>query len=174
MTVTYGDVLDRLIKLGVAPPERRTELTDPWIDEEVEEFDGGVFHDLGVTLYVHADDVDFIGPAYEHILRDAAAMSGGSVVVSDVAFDFEAERQLTFKLNGEPTSWWLDADGPDDDYLNLMAVWEQIGGLVPGGGDPRSFYHIPKDEPGDDFYLLLTPEQADALRAEFGVELDEV
>jgi hypothetical protein len=46
--------------------------------------------------------------------------------------------------------------------------------LAPGGDDPRSFFHIPKDEPGDDCYLLLTAEQAAALRVEFGLELDEV
>ena len=173
--MTYGDVLDRLIALGAAPAERRKELTDSWIDDEVEEFDGGVFADLGVALYVHGDDVDYVGPAYQEILESAAALSGGSVVVTDVAFDFDAgERQLTFKVNGEPKSWWLDADGPDDDYLNLMAVWEQIGELAPGGDDPRSFFHIPKDEPGDDYYLLLTAEQAAALRVEFGLELDEV
>jgi hypothetical protein len=173
--MTYGDVLDRLIDLGIAPAERRKELTDSWIDNEVEESDGGVFADLGVVLYVHGDDVDQVGPAYREILESAAALSGGSVVVTDVAFDFDASGdQLTFKVNGEPKSWWLDADGPDDDYLNLMAVWEQIGQLAPGGDDPRSFFHIPKDEPGDDYYLLLTAEQAAALRVEFGLELDEV
>jgi hypothetical protein len=175
VTMTYGDVLDRLIELGIAPAGRRKELTDSWIDNEVEEFDGAVFADLGVVLYVHGDDVDHVGPAYREILESAAALSGGSVVVTDVAFDFDASGdQLTFKVNGEPKSWWLDADGPDDDYLNLMAVWEQIGQLAPGGDDPRSFFHIPKDEPGDDYYLLLTAEQAAALRVEFGLELDEV
>jgi hypothetical protein len=171
MTMTYGDVLDRLIKLGVAPGPR----DDAWLGEPVEQFDGQVFADLGVALHVHGDDVDAVAAAYRDVLHNAAALSGGSVVVGDVVFDFDADdHQLTFTVNGEPKRWWLDADGEDDDYLNLQAIWEQIGDLAPGGDDPRAFYHIPKDEPGDDYYFLLTPEQADALRTEFELDLDEV
>ncbi|GAA4253616.1 hypothetical protein [Dactylosporangium darangshiense] len=173
---TYGDVLDRLIELGVAPAERRQELTDAWIDTPVEEFDGGVFADLGVAVAVHGEDVDAVEPAYRGILEEAAALSGGSVVVTDVAFHFDepGADQLTFNVNGRPTSWWLDAEGPDDDYLNPMAVWEQISCLNPPEGDPRRFFHVEKDQPGDDHYLLLTPEQAGAVAAEFGIVLSEV
>jgi hypothetical protein len=173
---TYADVLDRLIELGVAPAASRQELTDAWIDSPVEEFDGGVFDDLGVAVHVHGDDIDGLAPAYQAVIESAAALSGGSVVVTD--FEFHLDRpgndQLTFAVNGEPTSWWLDAEGDDDEYLNLMAVWEQISSLNPPGDDPRVFFHVEKDEPGDDYYLLLTPQQAAAIVAEFDVSLSEV
>ena len=174
MAMTYGDVLDRLVELGVAPAERPAELAEWLLKAEVEEVDGEVFHDLGLAVHVHAEDVDRAGPAYEDILAQAATVSGGSIVITDVAFDWAAEHQLTFKVNGHELSWYLDADGPDDDYLNLMAVWEQIGDLTRYADDPRLFYHIPKDQPGDDYYLLLTEEQAEAVRTEYGLELDDM
>lgn len=53
-----------------------------------------------------------------------------------------------------------------------MAVIEQIDMLEPGGDDPRRFFGILSGEPGfDHFLLLLSEQQATALRDEFGLDL---
>ncbi|GAA0917925.1 hypothetical protein [Virgisporangium aurantiacum] len=174
MTLTYGDLLDRLIQLGIAPPDRRT---DPdlagFLDDEVEEVDGTTFAELGVAVFVEGVDGD-VGRAYLDVIEAAAALSNG--VVTDVVFDREADDdQLSFRVDGRPVTWWLDAHGPGDWIYSWSAIWGQLHLLAPGGDDPRKFYDIEAADSADGTaYLLLTPEQADALRAEFALDVDSV
>ncbi len=181
MPLTYRALADRLVALGALPADRAgaaLEAVGSWasVDEPVDDRDiPMVLVEFGVAVQVHGEDIDDLADAYRAILETAAALSGGSVVVTDVAFetDESVEEPLTFKVNGKPVSWYEDHQSSD--YLNQMIVMEQIGSLAPGGDDPRGFYGILSEETGeDDFYLLLTPEQAKALNDEPGLGLEEV
>jgi hypothetical protein len=173
--------VDRLVALGILSADRAgaTLLAlDTWttLDEEIEpEEIPFILAQIELAVQVHGEDVDDLEESYREILERAAALSGGSVVVSGVALDMSAsmEKPLTFRRNDEPASWWEEHTAGD--YLDQMAVMEQIADLAPGGDDPRRFYGILGSEPcDDDYYLLLTEEQARALREEFGLDLQAV
>jgi hypothetical protein len=179
-SLTYQDVVDRLVAVGVLPAERADaawQSLSGWArpDQQVDTDDLLMaLVDIGVAVQVHGEDCE-VELAYRSILQDAAALSGGAVVVTDVALDTDGpgDGRLTFRVNGQPRSWYEDHRDPE--YIDKMAVIEQISDLAPGGDDPRSFYGILADEPGeDDFFFLLTPEQATALHDEFGLGLEEV
>jgi hypothetical protein len=170
-------VVDRLVALGVLPTDRIGtvwQALSGWAppDGEVDDLPIALVY-IGVAVQVHGEDWD-MEEAYPAILREAAALSGGSVVITDIVLDIDGsgDGRLTFRFNGEPRSWYEDHRDPE--YIDKMAVIEQIGGLAPGGDDPRRFYGILARESGeDDFFLLLTAEQAKALRDEFGLPLEE-
>jgi hypothetical protein len=181
MTLTNRSLVDRMVALGIMSAERGAEVvreTPSWInlDGDLEPEDiADMLHAFGLAVHVHCEDVDDLEGSYRHILEQAAALSGGSVVVTDVALDMTGAlgKPLTFKINGEPRAWHEEHRA--EDYLDAMAVVEQIGELAPGGDDPRHFFGILGEETGeDDYYLLLTDEQAAVLRDELGLELDEV
>jgi hypothetical protein len=56
MTMTYGDLVDRLVELGIAPPARRMEHA-ALLDEEVADVNGAVLADLGVAVYLEEHDL---------------------------------------------------------------------------------------------------------------------
>jgi hypothetical protein len=178
MPMTYGGLVDRLVAIGMLPAERAHDALPTWatVDEVLESEDvPSLLEDLGVAVSVHGEDVDDLEESYRHILERAAALSGGSVVVTDVALDLDgpAEERLTFRRNGAPVTWWEEHSAPD--YLDHMAVLEQIADLAPGGEDPRAFYGLLKGEVcADDYYLLLTPDQAAALRDDLDLDLQQL
>ncbi|MFD0851072.1 hypothetical protein ACFQ07_02480 [Actinomadura adrarensis] len=51
-------------------------------------------------------------------------------------------------------------------------MFEHMDELAPGAGDPRRFHPISGNGEGDDFYLLATPEQAQALKDSFGFDIE--
>jgi len=174
----FREFVDWLIETGIVPPERvqtAWDTLDEWgmADEEVEGI-GMFLYDVGLAVVVSGDDVDDLEDAYRRILTKAAALSGGSVVVTDVALgDGPVEDRLTFRRNGEPTLW--DEDHNDPDYIDQLSVMEQIGTLAPGGDDPRRFYGLLTGESNTThYYFLLTAAQADAMRADLGLDLTAV
>ncbi|MFE7278507.1 hypothetical protein [Streptomyces sp. NPDC057623] len=112
-----------------------------------------------------------LADGYEDLLLEAAACSGGSVVVDDVELvtDEDGEEYLHFRRNGR--SIWHPTEHVSDStrYMDWDAVFDAIGDLVPGNDDPRSFYQLDEDS-YDAWWLLLTPEQAAGLK-EFGLPM---
>ncbi|MGC0415875.1 hypothetical protein [Embleya sp. AB8] len=173
----YQRLVIRLVELGLITTDRAeaalTELAD-WgaPDRAPRDVDLlGALRVCGVAVPVHGDDVDFAEAGYRWVLEEAAALSGGAVTVTDVelvpAEDEDEERELRFRVNGVPAHWRIEL--ASDDYLDLGAVWEGIEDLEPGGDDRRVFHPARPDNLYDDVYILATPEQALALRDEFGM-----
>ena len=179
-TLTFRHLVDRLVALGVLRAERvdaTWQAVAGWIqpDDLVDDDLPMRLVDLGVAVQAHAGDAE-VEDHYRSIIEGTAALSGGSVVVTDVALDKgdrDDDYRLTFRVNGEPRSWYEDHRDPE--YIDMMAVIEQIGSLAPGGDDPRVIYGVLSAETGeDDFFLLLTPGQAKAMHDEFGLDLEEM
>ncbi|RSM86649.1 hypothetical protein DMH04_13490 [Kibdelosporangium aridum] len=175
-------VADRLTSLGMVTPEKAAavlagiaEWNAEHLDEDLDERDLiGWLPEFGVAISVHGEDVDFVEDYYRYVLEEeVAAVTGGAVVVSDVAllrgesgFD-----KLHFRRNGESVWWYMEH--LSEDYADQGAVMEQIGDVDPGGDDPRTFRLIERSEKvgcDDDVYVLATPEQAMTLRDEFGLD----
>lgn len=174
--LTYRGLIDRLAALEILPAGRVEAALPTWATgEEKVDNPASLLELFGVAVSVHGEDVDDLEEAYREILQGAAALSGGAVVVTDVALDPDSsnETPLTFRMNGKPIRWREDHLGPD--YLDHLAFFEQIADLEPGGDDPRHFYGILGTETcSDDYYLLLTDDQAEALRDEFGLSLERM
>jgi hypothetical protein len=175
--LTYRRLIDRLATLEILPADHVEAALPAWAtgEEEVGSDVGSLLELFGVAVSVHGEDVDDLEESYREILEGAAALSRGAVVVTDVALDPDGSNPtpLTFRLNGKPMAWREEHEGPD--YLDHMTFFEQISDLEPGGDDPRHFYGIPGAEPcSDDYYLLLTDDQAAALRDELGVPLERM
>jgi hypothetical protein len=178
--LTYRGLIDRLAALGILPAgrvEAALATLGAWAtgEDEIDDDLAPLLELFGVAVSVHGEDVDDLEESYREILQGAAALSGGAVVVTDVALDPSRsnETPLTFRRNGRPMGWREDHLGPD--YLDHLAFAEQIADLEPGGDDPRHFYGILGTEAcSDDYYLLLTDEQAATLSDEFGLSLDRV
>jgi hypothetical protein len=179
--MTYRGLVDWLVEHevlaadGVSKAVQGVEWLD--LDERVEPDElADVLDWMGLAVSVHGDDVDNLESSYRSILERAAQLSGGTVVITDVMFDADgpSETRLKFRFNGEPRSW--DENHLSPEYLDQLAVFEQIGTLVPGGEDRRYFYGQVTGEPREPnetaYYFLLTAEQAAAFADEFGWELD--
>ncbi|MDL4777174.1 hypothetical protein [Actinomadura xylanilytica] len=163
--VTEEGAAKGLAAIGEYAPDLDEELVGDDVLDAIDEF--------GLAVWVHGEDVDDLEEGYRGILREAAALSGGSVVVGDVELvrDADGGEALHFLRNGEPV-WWPVEHQPGD-CLDQLTIMECIGDLEPGGADPRMFYELPGlDVCEDDVYVLATPEQARALRGEFGLDLE--
>jgi hypothetical protein len=177
---TCRGLADRLVRLEMISRERAdaglAAIAEdaPDHDEELEYEDVlDVLGDFGVAVYVSGEDVDDLEDAYQEVLEQAVACTGRAVTISGVELteDEDGDESLTFRLNGEPRSWPVEHQA--DDYLDLLAVWECIDDLEPGGDDPRLFHPVPGQDAGhDDVYILATPEQARALRDGLGLKIE--
>ena len=178
----YQRLALRLLELGMMSRERAdaacVEVADWHVGDPDQDVDATVLVEFDVAVQAHGDDVDYAEEAYIYLLRKAAALSGGSVTVTDIELvpdgDGDGDReggdfkQLRFKVNGEPKCW--DIDSVSDDYLDLTAVSTGIDDLEPGGDDPRVFHLI--IESMDNIFLLATHEQARTLRDGCGLKID--
>jgi hypothetical protein len=152
-------------------------LADPdGLDDELEgEYLSEALTDFGVAIAVHGDKVDDLEGSYDYLLRDAAACTGGAVVVDGVKLssDPDGGEILRFVCNGSVVEWSLQHDF--DGYFDFMGILANIDDLNPPGvDDHRTFRSVQLDEPGANYYVLATDEQALALVNEFGLRLDGV
>ncbi|GAA4631588.1 hypothetical protein GCM10023196_061600 [Actinoallomurus vinaceus] len=176
---------DRMVGLGMVTEEKAAavlagiaEWREDHLDEDLDERDVfGWLPEFGIAVSVHGEDVDFVESYYAYLLeKEVTACTGGAVVVTDVVLvrdedDEDGAEYLHFLRNGEPVWWHVEHES--DDYVDQAAVSEQINDLDPGGDDPRVFYELLREKREacqDDVYVLASPEQAGALRDEFGLD----
>lgn len=176
---TVRGFAETLVRIGVATQEEATaalaEVTrlDMDLDEEYDDADE-------LTFLLDYCDTGFVVPeksvgdredGYASLLHDAAACSGGSVVVDDVELleGEDGDDILHFRRNGRSMWWRVEHTTVSARYMDLGAIAEGIGDLVPGDDDPRYFFQLDED-PRDAQWLLLTPGQAAALE-EFGLPM---
>lgn len=176
---TLHGFAETLVRLGIATREQAAaglaeaagigmDLDEEFADTEELTFLVG---ECGLGFQTPEKVSGSLEEGYEELLLDAAACSGGSVVVDDVELvrDEDGEEYLHFRRNGR--SIWHRAEHLSDStrYMDWNAAFDAIGDLVPGNDDPRAFYQLDEDS-YDAWWLLLTPEQAKGLR-EFGLPL---
>lgn len=182
-TYTYvGAVLERM---GMVSPENVAEVLGQYADwahaplspHEVPE----ALEGFGVAVSAHADDVDYLEESYEHFLEQAAALTEGAVTITDVrlrreeaAEGEEDEEYLDFVRNGVKVTELTEHQS--DEYLDHLAISEMIRHVEPDpGDDPRRFYqadfvHL-RNGGYDSYFVFATPEQADVLEKQLGLEL---
>ncbi|WP_369169922.1 hypothetical protein AB5J49_19640 [Streptomyces sp. R28] len=170
---------DTLVRLGIATDEQAAAgLAEAAgigmdLDEEFEDTDELTFllGECGLGFQTPEKVSGDLEEGYEELLLDAAACSGGSVVVDDVQLvtDEDGDEYLHFRRNGR--SIWHPAEHLSDStrYMDWNTAFDAIGDLVPGNDDPRGFYQL-DEESYDAWWLLLTPDQAEGLK-EFGLPL---
>ncbi|XVQ11308.1 hypothetical protein ACQP1W_01670 [Spirillospora sp. CA-255316] len=179
MPHTCRALAEELVRLRAITPERAetglakvAEWTD--LDEEAELPDILEALDaFGLTLHV-PDKVNTLLDGYAWLLEEAVACAGGSMVIDGVELieHGDGDDCLHFRRDGH--SIWWELEHQFDRYLDLMTVWENLRDLAPGGSDPRGYYQVMEEDQGPaGHYLLITPEQAEALREAFDLPLDE-
>lgn len=176
---TLREFAETLVRLGIATEEQAAaglaEATrfSMDADEGFEDTDELTFlvGDCGLGFQLPEKVAGDLEDGYEELLVEAAACSGGSVVVDDVELvtDEEGEEYLHFRRNGR--SIWHRTEHLSDStrYMDWNAAFDAIGDLVPGNDDPRGFHQL-DGESYDAWWLLLTPEQAEGLK-EFGLSM---
>ncbi|MFJ8534358.1 hypothetical protein [Streptomyces sp. NPDC093591] len=176
---TLRGFAETLVRLGIATDEQATTgLAEAAgigmdLDEEFEDTAELTFllGECGLGFQIPEKVPGGLEDGYEELLLDAAACSGGSVVVDDVELvtDEDGEEYLHFRRNGR--SIWHPAEHLSDStrYMDWNAAFDALGDLVPGNDDPRGFYQL-DEESYDAWWLLLTPEQAEGLE-EFGLPM---
>jgi hypothetical protein len=179
---TLRKLADRFVALGMVAEEKAAavladigEWRKEHLDEELDERDLlGWLPEFGIAVSVHGEDVDYVEDYYRYLLEEeVTACTGGAMVVSDVVLVRPEDdvENLHFLRNGESVWWYVEHES--DDYVDQAAVAEQFDDLNPGDDDPRVFYQVrPEKREGcmDDVYVLASPEQARALRDEFGLD----
>ncbi|MFE0189391.1 hypothetical protein [Streptomyces sp. NPDC058989] len=178
-SISRIEVAPRLVALGIVAKEAAEEALGrvrDWADAPLEDGElAEVLVEFGVAVAVYADEVDDLEESYRVTLEEAAACSGGLVVVSDVELiRGEGGRdRLEFVRDGERIG--RPAERGAGRYLSRPAVFACLGRLAPGGEDERTFHRV---LPGagtaadGEVYVLVTPAQAAALGEEFGLALD--
>ncbi|MFG2888323.1 hypothetical protein [Streptomyces sp. NPDC048248] len=176
---TLHGFAETLVRLGIATEEQAaaglTEAADIGmdLDEEFEDTEELTFliGECGLGFQTPEKVSGDLKEGYADLLHDAAACSGGSVVVDDVELvTVEGEGDyLHFRRNGR--SIWHHADHLSDStrYMDWNVAFDSIADLVPSDGDPRSFHQLDEDS-YDAWWLLLTPDQAEGLE-EFGLPM---
>ncbi|WP_433181450.1 hypothetical protein [Actinoallomurus sp. CA-150999] len=182
---TLRELAGRMVGLGMLTEEKAAAVLadigkwrEDHLDEDLSEGDlFGWLPEFGIAISVHGEDVDDVASYYGYLLADeVTACTGGAVVVTDVVLvrdedDEDGAEYLHFLRNGE--SVWWHVEHQSDDYVDQVAVSDQIDDLDPGGDDPRVFYELLREKREtcqDDVYVLASPEQARALRDEFGLD----
>lgn len=180
---TLNGFAETLVRLGIATPEQAAaglaEAAEIGmdLDEEFEDIEELTFlvGECGLGFQTPEKVSGYLEDGYEELLKDAAACSGGSVVVDEVQLvkveneDGEEDEYLHFRRNGR--SIWHPTEHLSDStrYMDWNAAMEAISDLVPGNDDPRAFWQLDEDS-YDAWWLLLTPEQAAGLE-EFGLPM---
>ncbi|MFE5919330.1 hypothetical protein ACWCQZ_36970 [Streptomyces sp. NPDC002285] len=154
--------LDQAAAYATEPMARRREIAD-------------ALESIGVAVSIHADDVDFADEHYEWLLDEAAALTGGSVTVSNYRFDKANPDDedcglgtVHFECNGRPLSFGIEQES--NDYLDMGAAQQAIESLT-AHDDPREFrcVELEGSDPGDDYMVLATAEQRDGLLRHLGI-----
>lgn len=132
---------------------------------------------LDTAVYVDTDDVGLDGPdlvdVYADILTDAAACSGGSVVVENIKLTEQEDEDeggdwlLTFTRNGQPKSWSIEDHGG---YLDALSIFESINDLRPTSDVQRNFHCLFNG--GDQIFVLASEAQLTVLTGELGLSFD--
>ncbi|MGY0055438.1 hypothetical protein ACWY4P_02550 [Streptomyces sp. LZ34] len=176
---TIRGFAETLIRLGIATEEQAAAgLAEAAgigmdLDEDFEDTDELTFlvGECGIGFQMPEKVSGYLEDGYEELLLDAAACSGGSVVVDDVELvkGEDGDEYLHFRRNGR--SIWHPTEHLSDStrYMDWNAAFDAIGDLVPGNGDPRAFCQL-DEESYDAWWLLLTPDQAEGLK-EFGLPM---
>ncbi|MFC9231916.1 hypothetical protein ACFTZI_23635 [Streptomyces decoyicus] len=180
---TLNGFAQTLVRLGIATKEQaaaglaEAAGIDMDLDEEFEDTEELTFlvGECGLGFQTPEKASGDLEGGYEELLTDAAACTGGLVVVDDVALvktenaDGEEDEYLHFRRNGR--SIWHGTEHLSDStrYMDWNAAMDAIGDLVPGNDDPRAFWQLDEDS-YDAWWLLLTPEQAQGLE-EFGLPM---
>ncbi|MFE1771245.1 hypothetical protein [Streptomyces sp. NPDC059008] len=181
--LTLNGFAQTLVRLGIATEEQATaglaEAAEIGmdLDEEFEDTEELTFlvGECGLGFQTPEKVDGDLEEGYAELLTEAAACSGGSVVVDDVALvrveheDGEADEYLHFRRNGR--SIWHRTEHLSDStrYMDWNTAMEALGDVVPGNDDPRAFWQLDEDS-YDAWWLLLTPEQAQGLE-EFGLPM---
>ncbi|WP_432587553.1 hypothetical protein ABVG11_19375 [Streptomyces sp. HD1123-B1] len=173
---------EKMVELDIATEEQamtglaEAESFGMDLDEKYENLEELTFliGECGLGFTTPEKAVGDLEEGYEDLLRDAAACSGGSVVVDDVALvkvedGAEREEYLHFRRNGR--SIWHRTEHLSDStrYMDWTTLFDAIGDLVPGNEDPRGFHQVDEDS-YDAQWLLLTSGQAEGLK-EFGLSV---
>jgi len=176
---TLREFAETLVRLGIVTDgQAATGLAEAArigmdLDEDFEDTDELTFllGECGVGFQTPEKVSGDLEDGYAELLLDAAACSGGSVVVDAVELvtDEDGDEYLHFRRNGR--SIWHRTEHLSDNtrYLDWNAAFDAIGDLVPGNDDPRAFHQLDEDS-YDAWWLLLTPDQAEGLR-EFGLPM---
>ncbi|MFC0601736.1 hypothetical protein [Streptomyces palmae] len=176
---TLREFADTLVRLGIATREQaaaglagHAEL-DIDLDEAYADPDEltSLLEDCGIGFQTPEKALGDLESGYEDLLLEAAACSGGTVVVDDVELvrDEDGEEHLHFRRNGRSIWHRTQHLSETTRYMDWYAVFDAIGDLVPGNDDPRAFYQLDEDS-YDAWWLLLTPDQAQGLR-DFGLSM---
>ncbi|XVV04850.1 hypothetical protein ACQPW3_05410 [Actinosynnema sp. CA-248983] len=179
--ITYKHVAFALLEAEMLSHQQVRAVLDKYaeyVDEHLDPYDVALaLETFGVAVTVHADDVDFLEESYAHILTQAAALTRGTVTVTDVRLhegEFEAGSRddvLEFVVNGRQVS--INAEHYSDDYLDHLAATEAVDELNPG--DARTFRLVDFErEPNRGYETILalaTPEQAAILEEHLGLKL---
>lgn len=175
-TRTYPALAERLVSLGMIPAAKAenalAEYGAAWQQAELKYGDlPAALTEFGVAVRAPADEVGDLEAGYRDLLDEAAACSGGPVIVSDVELIGDDDPvdfgDLHFKVNGAPAHWPVEHFGTE--CLDQAAIAEHINDLAPGGEDHRGFRALAEESGADPVYVLATAEQARTLGEEFGV-----
>ncbi|MFC5747290.1 hypothetical protein [Actinomadura rugatobispora] len=182
MPHTYRALASELVRLRALTSERAEAglaKVAEWgdLDEEAELPDlFEALREFGLTIHV-PDKVNTLLDGYTWLIEEAVACAGGSMIIDDIELfededDEDEDDLLHFRRDGHSIWWSLEHQSAR--YLDLMTVWENLHDLAPGGSDPRGYFQIMEEGQGSvGYYLLITPEQARALRDGLGLPLDE-
>ncbi|WP_030668889.1 hypothetical protein [Streptomyces rimosus] len=184
-TYTYTRVGAILHEIGMVTEEKlRSVLAEAadYADEEIDQYEAaGALEEFGVAVSVHADDIDSIYDDYTDLMESAVEAAGGRVTITGVRLvegegDLEGGRMdtLMFERNGIPMS--IVADHYAEDYYDPAAACEVIA-VTAHEDDPRTWRELDFErEPYrgyDNIMVLVTPEQAQALRERLGFRFHE-
>lgn len=180
---TLNGFASLLVRLGIATQEQaaaglaEAAEIDMDLDEEFEDTDELTFllGECGLGFQTPEKASGDLEDGYAELLTEAAACTGGLVVVDDVELvkieneDGGEDEYLHFRRNGR--SIWHRTEHLSDGtrYMDWNTAMDAIGELAPGKGDPRAFWQLDEDS-YDAWWLLLTPEQAQGLE-EFGLPM---
>ncbi|MFM9370553.1 hypothetical protein [Streptomyces sp. Da 82-17] len=178
---TYAYVGAVLEDLGMVSAARVAEVLEEFapyahqpFGDPSEVFDA--LEQFGVAVSAHGDDVDFLDESYAFILDQAAALTEGSVTITDVRLvrDDRDEEWLEFRRNGAPVRELVEH--LSEDYLDHLAVPSIVGHVDPDPeADPRRFrlgdFVRLRNANYDTYMVFATDEQAERLEKVLGVEL---
>lgn len=179
--ITYKHVAFALLEAEMLSHEQVRAVLDEfaeYVDEHLDSYEVAcALETFGVAVTVHADDIDDLEQSYTHVLERAAALTGGTVTVTDVRL-VEGEPAagprddvLEFKVNGRAVS--INAEHLSDRYLDHLAATDAVDALNPG--DARTFRLVDFErEPYrgyETILTLVTPGQVAVLEESLGLKL---
>ncbi|MER7794188.1 hypothetical protein [Streptomyces sp. NPDC097640] len=183
--INYIRVAEVLTELGMITHETAQGVIDDFGDLAYGELEtdheiADSLESFGVAVCIHADDVDFADQAYEGLLEEAAALTGGRVTVDNYRFEKEdpddeddGRGTLYFERNGKELLFSIEQES--NDYFDMGAAQAAIEALSPDD-DPRAFRCVdggPDTLGHDDVMVLATAEQREGLLQHLGITFHE-